>query len=171
MKRKRTPQKPTVVSFDESGFAEDVIYCQRRSSAGALGIAQFMPATAAGMGINPCDPMDALHGAVRLMLSHYSRYGRWDYALAAYNAGPGNVDRYGGVPPFAETQHYVAVVLGDVTTIPVAPSPTPSPAPEPTPPTRQVYQEANAAGPSQLVSPTAIRVTTAAVVALLLITR
>ncbi len=96
----------------ESSFADDVIYCQRASSAGALGIAQFMPGTAAGLGINPCDPMAALHGAARLMVGYYNRYGRWDYALAAYNAGSGNVDRYGGVPPFAKTQRYVANILG-----------------------------------------------------------
>ncbi len=106
----------------ESGFADDVIYCRRASSAGALGIAQFMPATAAGLGIDPCEPIQALHAAARLMIGYYNRYGRWDYALAAYNAGPGNVDRYGGVPPFAETQRYVANILGNGASPPSPPA-------------------------------------------------
>src|SRR5262249_7815317 len=83
------------------------------SPAGARGIAQFMPATAAGLGINPDDPAQAIDGAARLMAQHVQRYGG-DYAkaLAAYNAGPGKVDQSGGVPPFAETQHYVGTILG-----------------------------------------------------------
>ena len=95
----------------ESGFNEDVIYCRRFSSAGAMGIAQFMPATAAGLGVDPCNPTAALAAAARLMVSYYNRYGDWAKALAAYNAGPGNVDKYGGVPPFAETQSYVSSIL------------------------------------------------------------
>lgn len=92
----------------ESGFNPSA-----KSGAGALGIAQFMPATAAGMGIDPTDPYAALDAAAQLNASNLRRYGG-DYskALAAYNAGPGAVDKYGGVPPFEETQRYVNTILG-----------------------------------------------------------
>lgn len=86
----------------ESGFDPTVV-----SPAGAIGIMQFMPSTAAGLGINPRDPAQAIDGAGRLMARLLAKYGRVDLALAAYNAGEGNVDKYGGVPPFAETQDYV----------------------------------------------------------------
>lgn len=92
----------------ESGFNPGA-----RSPAGATGIAQFMPGTARGLGIDPSDPYQALEGAARLMKSNLDRYGG-DYAkaLASYNAGPGAVDRYGGVPPFEETRRYVSTILG-----------------------------------------------------------
>ena len=94
----------------ESGFNPGA-----QSPAGAQGIAQFMPATAQGMGVDPSDPYASLDGAARLMKQNLDRYGG-DYsrALAAYNAGPGNVDKYGGVPPFAETQTYIKNILGGV---------------------------------------------------------
>jgi soluble lytic murein transglycosylase-like protein len=93
----------------ESGFRPDA-----RSPAGALGIAQFMPGTAASMGVNPMNPQQALDGAARHMASLLKKYGG-DYhkALAAYNAGAGTVDKYGGVPPYAETQTYVRTILGE----------------------------------------------------------
>jgi hypothetical protein len=92
----------------ESGFRPDA-----RSPAGATGIAQFMPDTARGMGVDPSDPYQSLEGGARLMRQNLDRYGG-DYAkaLAAYNAGPGNVDKYGGVPPFEETQRYISTILG-----------------------------------------------------------
>src|SRR5215471_9539177 len=92
----------------ESGFNPGA-----RSPAGATGIAQFMPDTARGMGIDPSDPYAALDAAARLDAQNLSKYGG-DYskALAAYNAGGGNVDKYGGVPPFSETQNYVSTILG-----------------------------------------------------------
>jgi len=92
----------------ESGFNPSA-----RSGAGAIGIAQFMPGTAAGMGVDPHDPYAALDAAARLDAQHLQQYGGdWSKALAAYNAGAGNVDKYGGVPPFAETQRYVQDILG-----------------------------------------------------------
>src|SRR5215471_8992811 len=92
----------------ESGFNPSA-----RSGAGAVGIAQFMPGTAQGMGIDPTDPYAALDAAARLDAQHLQQYGGdWSKALAAYNAGAGNVDKYGGVPPFAETQRYVQDILG-----------------------------------------------------------
>ncbi len=99
----------------ESGFNPGAV-----SGAGAVGIAQFMPGTAASMGVNPYDPTSALYGAARLMANLNSQFGG-DYAkaLAAYNAGPGAVQgavRAGGANWLAmlpgETQHYVHTILG-----------------------------------------------------------
>ena len=82
------------------------------SSAGAQGIAQFMPGTARGMGVDdPFDPAQAIPGAARLIASGIREFGSVPLALAAYNAGGGAVRRYGGIPPYAETQAYVAKVL------------------------------------------------------------
>jgi hypothetical protein len=80
---------------------------QAVSPKGAQGLFQFMPATAKELGINPADPHQAADGAARYLLQNYKEFGDWDKALAAYNAGPGAVRKYGGVPPFPETQNYV----------------------------------------------------------------
>jgi soluble lytic murein transglycosylase-like protein len=85
------------------------------SSAGAVGIAQFTIDTAQSYGVDPYDPFDAIAGAARLLGSYYRAYApRYDdafaAALAAYNAGPGAVDKYHGVPPYAETKEYVAII-------------------------------------------------------------
>src|SRR5215467_7864702 len=92
----------------ESGFNPNA-----KSPAGALGVAQFMPQTAAGMNLDPSDPYASLDAAARMDAQNLGKYGG-DCAkmLAAYNAGPGNVDKYGGVPPFQETQNYVQSILG-----------------------------------------------------------
>jgi hypothetical protein len=90
----------------ESGFRTSA-----QSPAGATGIAQFMPGTAKGMGIDPNDPYAALDAAARLDAQNLNRYGSYDKMLAAYNAGGGNVDKYGGVPPFEETQRYVKNIM------------------------------------------------------------
>jgi soluble lytic murein transglycosylase-like protein len=83
------------------------------SRAGALGIAQFMPSTAAWLGVDPLDPVAALDAAAKLDRDNLDAFDG-DYAemLAAYNAGRGSVFRYGGVPPFPETQNYVNLILG-----------------------------------------------------------
>jgi hypothetical protein len=91
----------------ESGFNPRAI-----SPAGALGIAQFMPGTARGMGLlDPFDPVQAIPAAARLLAGHIGAFGSPALALAAYNAGPGAVRASGGIPPYAETQAYVARVL------------------------------------------------------------
>ncbi len=88
-----------------------------RSPAGARGLGQLMPATAAGLGVDPDDPAANLHGTVihlAGLLARYQRFpGRQRYprALAAYNAGAGAVERYGGIPPYGETQLYVRRVI------------------------------------------------------------
>ena len=87
----------------ESGFNPNAV-----SPAGAVGIAQFMPGTAKGMGVNPRDPISSLDGAARLMAQYVHKYGNYRDALVAYNAGPGNV----GKPLPAETQRYVQNILG-----------------------------------------------------------
>lgn len=91
----------------ESGFNPDAV-----SPAGAQGIAQFMPATARAVGLrDPFDPAQAIVAQAKLMSAHLRRFGSIPLALAAYNAGPGAVERFGGVPPFAETRAYVARIL------------------------------------------------------------
>jgi soluble lytic murein transglycosylase-like protein len=95
------------VAWTESGFRADA-----QSGAGALGLMQLMPATAAGLGADPLDPQQALAGGARYLRTQLDRFGgRADLALAAYNAGPTAVRKHGGVPPYPETQAYVARVL------------------------------------------------------------
>lgn len=110
--------------------AESGLNPNARSPAGAQGIAQFMPGTAKGYGVNLNDgrARDDIDGAARHMRDLLKRYGGDPRkALAAYNAGAGAVDKYGGVPPFAETQAYVKKILGSVGDT-SAPSPSSSPA-------------------------------------------
>jgi cell wall-associated NlpC family hydrolase len=81
------------------------------SPAGAKGLVQLMPATARGLGVDPLNPSQALDGGARYLKQQLNTFGgRTDLALAAYNAGPGTVARYGGVPPYAETQQYTKKV-------------------------------------------------------------
>lgn len=90
----------------ESGFNPSAV-----SPAGAVGIAQFMPSTAAGLGVNPYDPVSAINGAARLIASYVKQFGSYSDALAAYNSSSGAVEKYGGIPPYPETQAYVKNVL------------------------------------------------------------
>jgi hypothetical protein len=94
----------------ESGFSIGA-----RSPVGAFGLTQVMPDTAKGLGIYPAyydDPMLQLDGGARYFLTQLNTFGSVPLALAAYNAGPGNVTKYGGIPPFKETQNYVVRITG-----------------------------------------------------------
>lgn len=94
------------VAHQESGYNAKV-----RSPAGAQGLMQLMPATARTLHVDPMDPAQAVDGAARMLRSLIGEFGRVDLALAAYNAGPGAVHRYHGIPPYAETRRYVPAVL------------------------------------------------------------
>jgi len=100
------PSLLAAVAQQESGFDS-----RAASPAGAQGLMQFMPATAKSLGVDPLDPASAIDGAARYLSSLNRQFGSTELALAAYNAGPGTVSRYGGVPPYDETQNYVRSVM------------------------------------------------------------
>ena len=82
------------------------------SHKGATGLAQLMPGTADTLGVDIDDPEANLDGGARYLRMMYDKFGSWKLALAAYNAGPGAVEAHEGVPPYAETENYVAAILG-----------------------------------------------------------
>jgi soluble lytic murein transglycosylase-like protein len=82
------------------------------SHKGATGLAQLMPDTARLLRVDIHDPRENLDGGARYLRMMYDKFGSWRLALAAYNAGPGAVERHDGIPPFDETQNYVKVILG-----------------------------------------------------------
>jgi soluble lytic murein transglycosylase-like protein len=82
------------------------------SHKGAIGLAQLMPGTAAVLRVDPHDPQQNLDGGARYLAMQYRTFGSWRLALAAYNAGPAAVEKYGGVPPYEETTNYVRVIWG-----------------------------------------------------------
>lgn len=83
-----------------------------RSHKGAMGLAQLMPDTARGLGVDPNDPYQNLEGGARYLAMQFREFGSWQLALAAYNAGPDAVKKYGGIPPYRETTNYVRVIFG-----------------------------------------------------------
>jgi soluble lytic murein transglycosylase-like protein len=92
--------------------AESAFDTSAVSRAGAIGLMQLMPGTARELGVlDPFRAEENVHGGARYLRHLHDRYGSWTYTLAAYNAGPTAVDRYQGIPPYAETQQYVRRVL------------------------------------------------------------
>jgi soluble lytic murein transglycosylase-like protein len=104
--RSLDPALLRAVAVQESGGRMNAV-----SDKGALGIMQLMPGTAAELGVDPADAADNIRGGALYLRRQLDRFGSVPLALAAYNAGPGAVLRYGGVPPFRETQNYVARIL------------------------------------------------------------
>jgi len=93
----------------ESAGREDAL-----SPKGAYGYMQLMPGTARELGVDMSDPLQNITGGLTYLRQQMSKFGSLPLALAAYNAGPGAVSEYGGIPPYAETQDYVKKILGRV---------------------------------------------------------
>ena len=101
------PNLVRAVALTESGMNQDEI-----SPVGAIGVMQLMPETAAALGVDPYDEAQNIEGGVRFLRQMLDQFGgNVPHALAAYNAGPGAVQRYGGIPPYSETQNYVGRIL------------------------------------------------------------
>ena len=94
------------VVYVESSFCPTAV-----SPKGAIGLGQLMPDTATLLDVDPWDPAQNLWATAKYLREQYDTFGTWELTLAAYNAGPGNVIKYRGVPPFTETQSYIRRVL------------------------------------------------------------
>lgn len=92
----------------ESGFRHEA-----KSAYGAVGVYQLMPSTARKMGLNPYLLNDNIKGGIMYYKMMYNMFGSMELALAAYNAGPGNVKKFGSVPPYAETRRFVSAIMAD----------------------------------------------------------
>jgi len=102
----------------ESGYRQET-----RSPRGAVGVFQLMPSTARRMGLNPYSLDDNIKGGIMYYKSMYKMFGSPELALAAYNAGPGNVKKYKAVPPFRETRHYVSGIMANYRQLKAHPDP------------------------------------------------
>lgn len=106
------------VAYQESHFRDDIIRGNTASGAGALGIMQMMPQYFSSVTVarpyTDEDVRQQILEAAGQLRTLYNQFGTWPLALAAYNAGAGNVNKYNGIPPFAETQAYVAQITADV---------------------------------------------------------
>jgi soluble lytic murein transglycosylase-like protein len=94
------------VAWQESRFNQAAV-----SPKGALGVMQLLPSTASSLGVNPTDLRGNVDGGVAYLAQQMRRFGDLSLALAAYNAGPGAVERYRGIPPYAETRNYVRAIM------------------------------------------------------------
>ncbi len=118
-----------VALFDALIMQESRYQHVARSPKGAIGLAQLMPGTARQLGVDAYTLADNLRGGARYLKEQYSRFGRYDLALAAYNAGPGRVQKRWAVPRIAETEGYVRTIMGNWTG--VAPTVTATAQPQP----------------------------------------
>ena len=96
------------IARTESGFRHEA-----RSAHGAIGVYQLMPSTARRLGVNPYSLSDNIRGGIMYYKQMYKMFGSVELALAAYNAGPGNVKKYNSVPPFQETKRFVNKIMTD----------------------------------------------------------
>jgi hypothetical protein len=104
------PALLSALVYQESRYCTDAL-----SPKGAIGLGQLMPGTAQGLGVDPHDPVQNLYGAAAYLRQQWDTFENWNLALAAYNAGPGAVMKYEGIPPYEETQNYVVSVLSRYT--------------------------------------------------------
>ena len=100
------PDLMEALSYQESRFRSGAV-----SPKGAKGLAQLMPGTAKELGVDINDPAQNVEGGARYLAQQIKRFGSIELGLAAYNAGPGAVEKYKGIPPFPETQNYVKNVM------------------------------------------------------------
>lgn len=100
------------MAYQESRWRNDIITGAKVSPAGAVGIMQMLPQYFPDVDLT--NPAQSIEAGGAYLKGLYNRFGTWELAVAAYNAGPGNVHKYKGVPPFAETMAYVKDVFGDV---------------------------------------------------------
>ncbi len=94
------------IAKKESGYCHN-----KKSKYGAVGVFQLMPSTAKKMGYNPYYIQDNIKGGITYYKMMYQMFGSMELALAAYNAGPGNVKKYNGIPPFKETKNFVSSIM------------------------------------------------------------
>ncbi len=106
------------IAKKESNFCHN-----RKSPYGAVGVFQLMPRTAQRMGYNPYSLNDNIKGGIAYYKQMYKMFGSTELALAAYNAGPGNVKKYKGIPPFKETKNFVASIMNNYNTLKANPDP------------------------------------------------
>jgi len=106
------------IAKQESGFCHE-----KRSSFGAVGVFQLMPGTAKRLGYNPYQLNENIRGGLMYYKMMYKMFGSMELALAAYNAGPGNVRKYKGVPPFSETKRFVSGIMNEYNYQKVNPDP------------------------------------------------
>ncbi len=102
----------------ESGFCHE-----KRSRYGAVGVFQLMPSTAKKLGYNPYHIQDNIKAGISYYKMMYKMFGSMELALAAYNAGPGNVKKYNGVPPFTETRRFVSSIIKNYHSLKSSPDP------------------------------------------------
>lgn len=103
------PLLALAVMRQESGGRQSAV-----SGKGATGLMQLMPATARELKVDPTDPLQNIDGGVRYLAQQLKTFGSPDLALAAYNAGPGKVRKFKGIPPYQETQNYVKRIMAEV---------------------------------------------------------